>query len=129
MHGDATAGIGRPDRLGGSFSLQVNSTGIWGSVGSYNIDSGEKRTDWIKLPGQDFADTDWHNLTLTFSAPDGAAILYLDGTEVYRTEGLDGFRQYTVNGHDLILGNAGNAAQYYIDDVHILNGALSAEHR
>ena len=54
MHGDATAGSAALISLGGSFSLQVNSTGIWGSVGSYNIDSGEKRTDWIKLPGQDF---------------------------------------------------------------------------
>ncbi|MDK3074563.1 right-handed parallel beta-helix repeat-containing protein [Sedimentitalea sp. JM2-8] len=127
MHGDATAGSATLISLVGGFRLDVSSSSIWGFVGSYDTDTGEKRTDWIKLPGQDLADTDWHNLTLTYSAPDGEALLYLDGTEVYRTEGLDGFRQYTVNGHDLILGNAGNAAQYYIDDVHILNGALSAE--
>ena len=111
--------------LPGNFSLQVDSTGIWGFVGSLRHQHRREAHRLDKLPGQDLADTDWHNLTLTFSAPDGAAILYLDGTEVYRTEGLDGFRQYTVNGHDLILGNAGNAAQYYINDVHILNGALS----
>jgi parallel beta-helix repeat protein len=49
-------------------------------------------------------DSDWHRVTYAFSKSDGTAILYVDGTEIDRIEGLQGGQQVT-NGHNLHLGN------------------------
>lgn len=49
-------------------------------------------------------DTDWHQITYTFSQSDGTATLYLDGEAVASQTGLRG-SQHTTMGHQMHVGN------------------------
>lgn len=69
-------------------------------------------------------DSDWHQITYTFSEETGEAILYLDGAEVARAEGLSG-GQYTTPGHAMYLGNPfGAGFEGVLDNALFLRAAL-----
>ena len=85
--------------------------------------------DRISLRSESVAinDTDWHQVTMTFSGETGTAALYLDGILVDEQTGLTG-RQYTTPGHDLTLGGRfGGSFVGLIDNVSFIRGALDAE--
>lgn len=72
-------------------------------------------------------DRDWHQMTYTFSQEDGRAVMYLDGKEVDRVEGLKG-SQYTVFSHDLHLGNPyGPTLRGLVDNLLFVRGALTPD--
>lgn len=73
----------------------------------------------------DITDSDWHQVTYTFSEETGEAILFLDGAEVARAEGLSG-GQYTTPGHSMYLGNPfGAGFDGVLDNALFLRAALS----
>ncbi len=75
----------------------------------------------------DISDSAWHQITYTFSEETGSAILYLDGEEVARADGLAG-AQYTTGGHDMYLGNPfGAGFEGVLDNALFLRAALSPE--
>lgn len=72
-------------------------------------------------------DQDWHQVTFTFSKEDGSAILYLDGREVDRVDGLKG-SQPTLNGHDFQLGNPyGPNLKGLLDNLSFVRAALTPD--
>lgn len=72
-------------------------------------------------------DHDWHQITYTASQTNGTAILYVDGTEVARMEGLTGAQQTTA-GHSLYLGNPfGANMNGLLDNMSFLQAALTRE--
>lgn len=73
------------------------------------------------------SDSDWHQITYTFSQKEGAATLYLDGQQILRQEGLTGI-QHVTSGHTINLGNPyGRNFNGVLDDFIFLRGAMSAE--
>ena len=88
-------------------------------------DIGETIT--LRAFGAGVQDADWHQITYTFSQEDGTAILYLDGEEVARMEGLKG-SQHVTGGHDLHLGNPyGANMDGLLDDLAFVRASLSPE--
>ena len=88
-------------------------------------DEGEK----IVLDASDVGidDTDWHQITYTFSQDDGMAKLFVDGEKVDEVGGFTG-SQHVTNGHDLSIGGrigASLVANY--DEVSFLRTALSEQ--
>ena len=72
-------------------------------------------------------DSDWHQITYTASQTDGTAILYVDGREVARMDGLTG-GQHTTAGHSLYLGNPFGANMAgLLDNVSFLQAALTPQ--
>ncbi len=72
-------------------------------------------------------DGGWHHLTYTFSSTDRSAILYLDGEEVDRVDGVSGI-QRNINGHDMLLGGrTGGAFGGLMDEVEFTRAALTPE--
>lgn len=72
-------------------------------------------------------DTDWHQVTYTYSQKTGTATLYIDGAEVANVDGMTGI-QHTTGGHGLHLGNPwGASLDGLFDDVSFLRGALNAD--
>lgn len=72
-------------------------------------------------------DTDWHQITYSYSQTTGTATLYVDGTEVASMDGLTGI-QHTTTGHGLHLGNPrGSNMDGLVDDVSFLRTALDAD--
>lgn len=72
-------------------------------------------------------DSNWHQITYTASQTDGHAILYVDGKEVARMDGLTG-GQHTTSGHSLYLGNPfGPNMSGLLDNVSFLQAALTPE--
>ena len=72
-------------------------------------------------------DSDWHQITYTFSSETGTAVLYVDGAEVDRETGLTGV-QHTTGGHALSIGNPrGGSFDGVVDNVVFLRGALTED--
>lgn len=90
-----------------------------------STDAGERIV--LRTDGLDIANNDWHQITYTASQIDGTAILYLNGQEIARMEGLEG-AQHTTAGHNLHLGNPfGNSFTGHIDEPKFLRAALTPE--
>ena len=71
-------------------------------------------------------DSEWHKLALTFSGIDGTAILFLDGSEVGRFDGLFGAVQVGSVSHQLKLGDAnGNSFDGLVDNLAFLKGQVN----
>jgi chitodextrinase len=120
--GYAAAG-GRVLYFSGTAVIDVSANGITlrGST-----DAGETIT--LRSKGDiGIQDNDWHQITYTASKTDGTAILYVDGTEVARMEGLTG-GQYTTGGHSLYLGNPYGANMAgLLDNLSFIQAALTPE--
>lgn len=81
----------------------------------------------LQANGTGINDAEWHQITYTMSKAEGSAILYLDGQEIARVDGLTG-GQHTTFGHDLHVGNPfGENFSGLLDEVAFLRGALSPE--
>jgi Ca2+-binding RTX toxin-like protein len=116
------AGGGRLINFSGSFVVLLQSDGIDVSI---TTDQGSQ---WIKVSNIGIQDADWHRLVLTFSGETGAAVLYLDGSEVGRIEGLEGAIQAGIDSHDLHLGNPfGAGFTGLVDNFQFYSAAMSAE--
>jgi hypothetical protein len=113
---------GRLINFTNSFVVLLKADGIDVSV---TTDQGSQ---WIKVNNIGIEDADWHRLVLTFSGETGAAILYVDGSEVGRIEGLQGAVQAGSSSHDLHLGNPfGAGFTGLVDNFQFYSAAMSAE--
>ncbi len=107
-----------------SFVINIGANGLNVLVAT------DQGSTWLKPVSVGIDDADWHRLTLTFSGDDGAAILYLDGIEVARLEGLQGAIQTGSASHDLYLGHPFTGTSSFaglIDNFQFWKGAMSAE--
>ena len=83
-------------------------------------------TNWIKASNVGIQDSAWHQVALTFSGNDGAAILYVDGAEVAHLDGLDGAIQTGSPYQDFNVGDPfGGGFNGLIDNVEFWKGAMS----
>ncbi len=71
-------------------------------------------------------DSDWHQLTLTYSQASGTANLFLDGQLVASESGFSG-AQYGQNGWNIYVGSFLNAQNFagLIDNVRFMPAAIS----
>ncbi|WP_311029148.1 right-handed parallel beta-helix repeat-containing protein [Mesorhizobium koreense] len=82
---------------------------------------------WLKAKGVGIANTDWHNLAITFSGIDGMAALYLDGNEIAHADGLEGSTQVGMDSQPITLGDPwGQGFNGLIDNFGFLKGVLTA---
>lgn len=113
---------GRLLYFSGTAIVDLTATGI---VVRGSTDAGETIRLGVNEAGLD--DSDWHQFTYTTSKADGTAILYLDGVEIARMEGLTG-GQYTTLGHDMHIGNPfGQSLSGLMDEATFLRAALTPE--
>ena len=83
---------------------------------------------WINANNIGIHDADWHRLGLTFSGKTGSAILYLDGVEVGRIDGLEGAIQTGLTSHDLHIGDPwGLGFTGLVDNLQFYKAAVSPE--
>lgn len=81
----------------------------------------------LKARGVGIQDSDWHRVTYSFSQEDGSAVLYLDGQEVSRVDGLQG-AQYVTKGHSMHLGDPfGKSFGGLLDNVVFLKDSVEPE--
>lgn len=117
----AEAEGGRALHFSGSFVVDIQSDGISVSLtttgGNYKM----------KAANVGIRDDEWHKVALTYSEDSGTAILYVDGDEAGRIEGIEGI-QAGKDGQNLHLGNPwGASLPGLIDNVAFLRGAMDAE--
>ena len=118
----AEAGGGRVVYFSGTAVIDVGADGV-SLIG--RTDAGEAIS--LKAHKVGVQDSDWHQITYTFSQSDGTAILYLDGEEVARMDGLEG-AQHVTGGHDLHLGNPyGANMKGLLDDFAFVRASLSPD--
>lgn len=89
----------------GLFSYFSGVSYISTGEGTIRVSGATSTGDSISLSGDvpQIEDGEWHHLTYTFSSETGMAVMYLDGEEVDRVEGVTGIQSAT-RGHDLLLG-------------------------
>ncbi len=105
-----------------SFVVNVEGSGLAVSVVT------DQGSAWIRTGDIGLDDAEWHNIALTFSGETGAAILYVDGTEVGRIEGWVGATQVGLSGQSIYLGNPwGESFSGLIDNLAFIKGAFTAE--
>lgn len=113
---------GRVINFSDSFVIVITDDGVDAAVTTDNANG------WLRAKDIGVNDADWHRVALTFSSTEGAAILYVDGHEVARLDGLEGHIQTGQKGHDLHVGNPwGDSFSGLIDNLAFLRGAMSAE--
>ena len=77
---------GRVINFSGSFVVNIGSDDASAAI---LTDQGFK---WLTASNIGINDADWHKVALTFSATNGAAILYVDGVAVGHVDGLSGIQ-------------------------------------
>lgn len=113
----------------GMFSYFSGTSYISTGQGTIRVGGGTSTGRTINLEADvpQVEDGAWHHLTYTFSSETGTAVMYLDGEEVDRMEGLTGI-QSTTAGHDLLLGGrTGGAFGGLMDEFEFTRTALTPE--
>lgn len=110
---------GRIIDFAGSFVVMETPTGLQLGV-TTNVG-----TSWLKIQDAGLADNAWHSLTLVFDGEAGAAVVYIDGVESARVDGLEGQIQAGTNAN-LVIGDLYNNDQFdgLIDNVVMVTGAV-----
>jgi len=115
-------GGGRLLHFSGTAVIDLSGSGI--SLRSVT-DAGERIVLRVNDVGLD--NSEWHQITYTMSQAEGSAVLYVDGVEVARMDGLEG-AQHSTPGHNLHLGNPfGNSFTGLMDEPAFLRGAMTPE--
>lgn len=112
----------------GMFSYFSGSSYISTSEGQIRF-TGITTEDRISLNvnDQSIEDGEWHHVTFTYSSETGIAVMYLDGEEVDRQEGISGI-QADTSGHELHLGGrVSGAFGGLMDEFEFSRVALTAE--
>ncbi len=118
----AEAGGGRVLYFSGTAVIEVTANGV-----ILRASTSEKESITLRSGDIGLRDSDWHQITYVFSQKDGTALLYVDGSEVARVEGLTGM-QHTTSGHDLHMGNLfGPNMKGLLDDAVFLRAAVTPE--
>src|SRR5690606_38230949 len=105
-----------------SFVVKINADSITAAVIS------TKGVNWVTLDNIDIKNTDWHQLTLTFSGETGKAVFYVDGKEAGVITGLEGAVQQGSPWHDFHVGGEfGDSFGGLIDNVSFSQGAITAK--
>ena len=105
-----------------SFVVKINADSITAAVIS------TKGVNWVTLDNIDIKNTDWHQLTLTFSGETGKAVFYVDGKEAGVVSGLEGAVQQGSPWHDFHVGGEfGDSFNGLIDNVSFEQGAITAK--
>ncbi|MZR29691.1 LamG-like jellyroll fold domain-containing protein [Sneathiella litorea] len=105
-----------------SFVVKINADSIMAAVVTSN------GTSWVTLDDVDINNTDWHQMTLTFSGEAGEAIFYVDGEEVATVSGLEGATQSGSAWHDFYVGGEfGDSFNGLVDNVMFAQGAITAD--
>jgi hypothetical protein len=116
------------EELSGGRALQLSGTatidiGTDGMTLRGRTDLGESFT--LSASDLGIADTEWHQVTYSFSQQRGTATLYVDGVAVAQANGLKG-AQYAIPGQELHLGGAyGNSFVGLLDNFSFLHAALT----
>jgi Ca2+-binding RTX toxin-like protein len=110
---------GRLINFSGSFVVNVGANDLSVAV---TTDHG---TVWLRAKDVGIANTDWHNLAVTFSGVSGTTALYLDGHEIAHADGLGGAIQVGMGSQSLSLGDPwGQGFTGLIDNLAFVKGVL-----
>ncbi|MCC3303869.1 LamG-like jellyroll fold domain-containing protein [Sneathiella sp. HT1-7] len=105
-----------------SFVVKINADSIMAAVVTSN------GTSWVTIDDVDVNNTDWHQMTLTFSGEAGEAVFYVDGEEVAMVSGLEGATQTGSAWHDFYVGGEfGDSFDGLVDNVMFAQGAITAD--
>ena len=106
-----------------SFIIGVDADSVYAALLT------DQGTQWITANHVGIQNSDWHRVALTFSGHDGAAILYVDGTEVAHLNGLDGAIQIGSVTQNFNLGDPNGSGSFsgLIDNVEFWKGAMSPD--
>ncbi|WP_288905143.1 LamG-like jellyroll fold domain-containing protein [uncultured Sneathiella sp.] len=105
-----------------SFVVKINADSIMAAIVT------SKGTNWVTMDDVDINNTDWHQMTLTFSGETGEAVFYVDGDEVATVSGLEGATQTGSAWHDFYVGGEfGDSFDGLIDNVMFAQGAITAD--
>ncbi|MDF2368161.1 LamG-like jellyroll fold domain-containing protein [Sneathiella sp.] len=105
-----------------SFVVKINADSIMAAIVT------SKGTNWVTIDDVDINNTDWHQMTLTFSGEAGEAVFYVDGEEVATVSGLEGATQTGSAWHDFYVGGEfGDSFDGLVDNVMFAQGAITAD--
>lgn len=105
-----------------SFVVKINADSIMAAIVT------SKGTNWVTMDDVDINNTDWHQMTLTFSGEAGEAVFYVDGEEVATVSGLEGATQIGSAWHDFYVGGEfGDSFDGLVDNVMFAQGAISED--